>query len=195
MDRRGNRHHPGGTGIRLPLSARGVRGANCGKYRTAKSLSFQPDLPSRPLRAEVVQDVRGLVDPAPLLRRRAPDLAHRLPEAQGAVADRQRRLDVQASGTDVEQQFLPRLLALPVPRRPSISRTRLSVIPPSTGINIDCSRPSKKIGQPLLKALDSLLQLRKRVLAACHIRSTPQFLQLQGCLVGPLRTEAAQRAL
>ena len=83
-----------------------------------------------------------------------------------------------------------------IPRRPSTSRPRLSVIPPSTGINIDCSRPSKKIGQPLLKAPDSLLQLRKRVLAACSIRvAPPQFLQLQGCLVGPLRTEAAQRGL
>ena len=45
---------------------------------------------------------------------RVPDLPHRLPEAQRPVADRQRRLDLQAAGLAVQEQLLPRLLALPV---------------------------------------------------------------------------------
>ena len=56
----------------------------------------------------------SLVNPAPLLLRRVPDLPHRLPEAQRPVADRQARLDLQATGLHVQQQFLPGLLALPV---------------------------------------------------------------------------------
>jgi site-specific DNA recombinase len=54
------------------------------------------------------------VDPAPLLLRRVPHLTHRFPKAQRPVPDRQARLDRQAMGLHVEQQLLPRLLALPV---------------------------------------------------------------------------------
>ena len=55
------------------------------------------------------------VDPAPLLPGRVPHLPHRLPEPQRPVPDRQARFGRQATGLHVEQQLLPRLLALPVP--------------------------------------------------------------------------------
>jgi hypothetical protein len=54
---------------------------------------------------------------------------------------------------------------------------------------------SDKVGQCTLKARDGLLQLRIRLLGACHIPGSPQLLQPQGCLVGSLRTEAADRRL
>jgi site-specific DNA recombinase len=54
------------------------------------------------------------VHPAPLPLRRVPHLAHRLPEPQRPVPDRQARLDLQPTGLAVQQQLLPRLLALPV---------------------------------------------------------------------------------
>jgi site-specific DNA recombinase len=54
------------------------------------------------------------VDPAPLGPGRGPDLDDRSPEAQRPVADRQRGLDRQATGPAVQEQPLPRLLALAV---------------------------------------------------------------------------------
>jgi site-specific DNA recombinase len=52
--------------------------------------------------------------PTALLLRGAPHLTHRLPEPQRPVADRQGGLDLQATGLAVQEQLLPRLLALPV---------------------------------------------------------------------------------
>jgi site-specific DNA recombinase len=52
--------------------------------------------------------------PAPLLLRRAPHLAHRLPEPQRPVPDRQGGFDLQPTGLAVQQELPPRLLALPV---------------------------------------------------------------------------------
>jgi len=54
------------------------------------------------------------MNPAALLLRRVPNLTHRFPEPQRTVADRQVGLDLQATGLAVQQQLLPRLLALPV---------------------------------------------------------------------------------
>jgi site-specific DNA recombinase len=54
------------------------------------------------------------VHPATLLPRRVPHLTHRLPEPQRPVPDRQGGLDFQATGLAVQEQLLPRLLALPV---------------------------------------------------------------------------------
>jgi site-specific DNA recombinase len=54
------------------------------------------------------------VHPAPLAPGRGPDLPHGLPEAQCPVADGQRRVDLQTPSPHVQQQLLPRRLALPV---------------------------------------------------------------------------------
>src|SRR5262249_34398266 len=64
---------------------------------------------------QLVQHVGRLMHPAPLLARRRPDLPHRLPEPQRPIADRQLRLDRQPPRLHVQEQFLPRLLALALP--------------------------------------------------------------------------------
>lgn len=72
-----------------------------------------PERPSGPPPAEDRLRSDG-VHPAALLLHPRPDLPHRLPEAPGAVADRQGRVDRQPPRLDVQEQFLPRLLALPL---------------------------------------------------------------------------------
>lgn len=63
---------------------------------------------------QLVQHVGRLMDAAALLPRVGPHLPHRLPEAQGPVADHQLRIDGKPSGLHLQQQAQPGLLALPV---------------------------------------------------------------------------------
>src|SRR5262249_33817917 len=61
---------------------------------------------------QLVQHVGRLVHPAALLAHLRPELPYGLPEPQRPVADRQLRLDRQPACLHVQEQFLPRLLAL-----------------------------------------------------------------------------------
>ena len=63
---------------------------------------------------QLVEHVGRLVDPAALLARGGIDLRQRLPEAQRSVAGGQLGIDRQAAGLHVQQQRLPRLLALAI---------------------------------------------------------------------------------
>ena len=61
---------------------------------------------------QLVQHVRGLVHPAPLVPRRGEDLLQRLPEAERAVAGGQLGRDGEAARLEVDQQLPPALRAL-----------------------------------------------------------------------------------
>ena len=62
----------------------------------------------------LVEHVGGLVDPTALFPGLSVNLAKRLPEAHGAVADSQFGAGFQAPALEVEQQFLPALRALAI---------------------------------------------------------------------------------
>src|SRR5271165_4095000 len=61
---------------------------------------------------QLVEDVRRLVHPAPLLARRRPYLAERLPEAERAVGDGKLRRRRQTAPLEIEQEVAPGLGAL-----------------------------------------------------------------------------------
>src|SRR3984893_12660473 len=58
---------------------------------------------------QLVQDVRGLVDPAALLAGGRPHLAKRLPEPKRTIGDRNLRRRCQPATLQIEQQITPRL--------------------------------------------------------------------------------------
>lgn len=61
---------------------------------------------------DLVQDIDGLVHPAPLMPRAGKDLVERLPEGKCAIADGNSRGDLQSALLDVEQ-FAPALRGFP----------------------------------------------------------------------------------
>ena len=63
----------------------------------------------------MVEHVRDLVHPAPLVACAGEDLVERLPEAQSTIPDGQFRGNGQATGLEVDQQLAPALRALPHP--------------------------------------------------------------------------------
>src|SRR6516165_10568487 len=63
----------------------------------------------------LVQHVRGLVNPTPLVPGARKDLLNGLPEAERAVADRQVGRDLEPTLLDVDEEFTPALCALPHP--------------------------------------------------------------------------------
>src|SRR5712691_13216529 len=61
---------------------------------------------------QLVQDIRGFVNPAALCTRLRPHLIDRLPEAERSVGDSELRGDRQTAPLEIEQQLLPGLRAL-----------------------------------------------------------------------------------
>ena len=88
---------------------------------------------------KLVEHVRRLVQPAPLMARRRQRLVEGFPKAERAIADGQLRRDRQTARLQIDEQFPPALRALPQARwKPISSLTPSGVAPIRTNMHSAC---------------------------------------------------------